>query len=142
MYQPISNACFAFQLLSKPKFSVLEKIKTIGSTYMVAAGLQPGKEGERAVRKYLKSEIFWTELFSDVMTPKSQRVVTFCMVAPSILKVFTPTTDNLSLPGGGQVCYLHSLRTTFLMLHYCKRYCSSSQKMSPLPTNYFKQGTA
>ena len=36
------------QLLSKPKFSVLEKIKTIGSTYMVAAGLQPGKEGERA----------------------------------------------------------------------------------------------
>jgi hypothetical protein len=37
------------QLLSKPKFSVLEKIKTIGSTYMVAAGLQPGKEGERAV---------------------------------------------------------------------------------------------
>ena len=38
------------QLLSKPKFSVLEKIKTIGSTYMVAAGLQPGKEGERAVR--------------------------------------------------------------------------------------------
>ena len=38
-----------FQLLSKPKFSVLEKIKTIGSTYMVAAGLQPGKEGERAV---------------------------------------------------------------------------------------------
>ena len=39
----------AFQLLSKPKFSVLEKIKTIGSTYMVAAGLQPGREGERAV---------------------------------------------------------------------------------------------
>jgi hypothetical protein len=41
--------CSIFQLLSKPKFSVLEKIKTIGSTYMVAAGLQPGKEGERAV---------------------------------------------------------------------------------------------
>ena len=39
--------CWFFsQLLSKPKFSVLEKIKTIGSTYMVAAGLQPGKEGE------------------------------------------------------------------------------------------------
>jgi len=37
------------QLLSKPKFSVLEKIKTIGSTYMVAAGLQPGKEGGRSV---------------------------------------------------------------------------------------------
>ena len=46
----------SFQLLSKPKFSVLEKIKTIGSTYMVAAGLQPGKEGERTVQnsKFLK----------------------------------------------------------------------------------------
>ena len=30
------------QLLSKPKFSLVEKIKTIGSTYMVAAGLTPG----------------------------------------------------------------------------------------------------
>lgn len=40
---------FFLQLLSKPKFSVLEKIKTIGSTYMVAAGLQPGKEGGRSV---------------------------------------------------------------------------------------------
>jgi len=39
--------CDFDKLLSKPKFSVLEKIKTIGSTYMVAAGLQPGKEGER-----------------------------------------------------------------------------------------------
>ena len=38
-----------FQLLSKPKFCILEKIKTIGSTYMVAAGLQPGKEGDRVV---------------------------------------------------------------------------------------------
>jgi len=27
------------QLLSKPKYSGVEKIKTIGSTYMVAAGL-------------------------------------------------------------------------------------------------------
>lgn len=27
------------QLLSKPKFSSVEKIKTIGSTYMAAAGL-------------------------------------------------------------------------------------------------------
>ena len=45
MYNPI----LWLQLLSKPKFSVLEKIKTIGSTYMVAAGLQPGKEGGRSV---------------------------------------------------------------------------------------------
>ena len=33
---------FIFQLLSKPKFSLVEKIKTIGSSYMVAAGLTPG----------------------------------------------------------------------------------------------------
>ena len=31
-----------FQLLSKPKYSSIEKIKTIGSSYMVAAGLSPG----------------------------------------------------------------------------------------------------
>lgn len=28
-----------FQLLSKPKFSCIEKIKTVASTYMAAAGL-------------------------------------------------------------------------------------------------------
>lgn len=32
------------QLLQKPKYSLVEKIKTIGSTYMVASGLHPGKE--------------------------------------------------------------------------------------------------
>lgn len=32
------------QLLLKPKFSGIEKIKTIGSTYMTASGLRPGKE--------------------------------------------------------------------------------------------------
>lgn len=32
------------QLLLKPKFSSIEKIKTIGSTYMLASGLRPGKE--------------------------------------------------------------------------------------------------
>jgi hypothetical protein len=31
-------------LLLKPKFSGIEKIKTIGSTYMLASGLRPGKE--------------------------------------------------------------------------------------------------
>ena len=35
-------------MLSKPKFSLVEKIKTIGSSYMVAAGITPGIEnGER-----------------------------------------------------------------------------------------------
>ncbi|XP_068215404.1 adenylate cyclase type 2-like isoform X2 [Palaemon carinicauda] len=36
--------CDYDELLQKPKFSLVEKIKTIGSTYMVAAGLHPGKE--------------------------------------------------------------------------------------------------
>lgn len=35
---------FSIQLLLKPKFSSIEKIKTIGSTYMLASGLRPGKE--------------------------------------------------------------------------------------------------
>lgn len=34
----VLNVSFA-QFLSKPKFSSVEKIKTIGSTYMAAAGL-------------------------------------------------------------------------------------------------------
>ena len=34
--------CDFDKLLLKPKFSCVEKIKTIGSTYMAAAGLQPG----------------------------------------------------------------------------------------------------
>ncbi|KAF5299844.1 hypothetical protein FQA39_LY11381 [Lamprigera yunnana] len=36
--------CEFDKLLSKPKFSCIEKIKTIGSTYMIASGLNPGKE--------------------------------------------------------------------------------------------------
>ncbi|XP_047471751.1 adenylate cyclase type 1-like [Penaeus chinensis] len=40
------------ELLAKPKFSVIEKIKTIGSTYMVAAGLHPGKENARDRTEY------------------------------------------------------------------------------------------
>lgn len=32
-------SCLSSQLLSKPKFSSVEKIKTIGSTYMAATGL-------------------------------------------------------------------------------------------------------
>lgn len=36
--------CDFDKLLLKPKFSSIEKIKTIGSTYMLASGLSPGKE--------------------------------------------------------------------------------------------------
>ncbi|CAG0887042.1 unnamed protein product [Darwinula stevensoni] len=45
--------CDFDKLLLKPKFSSIEKIKTIGSTYMAAAGLQPGerKEAEGRTRK-------------------------------------------------------------------------------------------
>ncbi|KAG1657314.1 Adenylate cyclase type 2 [Nymphon striatum] len=41
------NTFLRFQLLSKPKFSCIEKIKTIGSTYMAASGLQPGKDSSK-----------------------------------------------------------------------------------------------
>lgn len=39
------------QLLSKPKFSGVEKIKTIGSTYMAATGLNvtPGPDGAQVL---------------------------------------------------------------------------------------------
>ena len=59
----ISVVFSALQLLSKPKFSVLEKIKTIGSTYMVAAGLQPGKEGERSVTRSISYNTKKWEIF-------------------------------------------------------------------------------
>jgi len=43
--------CDFDKLLLKPKFSGIEKIKTIGSTYMLASGLSPGKEdGDSKVR--------------------------------------------------------------------------------------------
>ncbi|XP_017783531.1 PREDICTED: adenylate cyclase type 2 isoform X3 [Nicrophorus vespilloides] len=38
--------CEFDKLLLKPKFSCIEKIKTIGSTYMLASGLRPGKEDD------------------------------------------------------------------------------------------------
>ncbi|XP_066589083.1 adenylate cyclase type 2 [Prorops nasuta] len=41
--------CDFDKLLLKPKFSGIEKIKTIGSTYMLACGLSPGKEGVNEV---------------------------------------------------------------------------------------------
>ena len=40
---------FIFQLLSKPKFCLVEKIKTVGSSYMVAAGIIPGGETKTEV---------------------------------------------------------------------------------------------
>ncbi|XP_050502615.1 adenylate cyclase type 2-like isoform X2 [Diabrotica virgifera virgifera] len=39
--------CEFDKLLLKPKFSCIEKIKTIGSTYMLASGLRPGKEDSK-----------------------------------------------------------------------------------------------
>ncbi|XP_069960075.1 adenylate cyclase type 2 isoform X2 [Cherax quadricarinatus] len=39
--------CDYDKLLHKMKYSLVEKIKTIGSTYMVASGLHPGKEQAR-----------------------------------------------------------------------------------------------
>ena len=45
------------QLLSKPKFSSVEKIKTIGSTYMAAAGLTQSPQGdERKVGSFSQKQ--------------------------------------------------------------------------------------
>lgn len=43
------HGLFSLQLLSKPKFSGVEKIKTIGSTYMAATGLNatPGQDAQQ-----------------------------------------------------------------------------------------------
>ncbi|XP_075978653.1 adenylate cyclase type 2 Ac76E [Anticarsia gemmatalis] len=43
--------CDFDKLLLKPKFSCIEKIKTIGSTYMIASGLRPGKEEKNDASK-------------------------------------------------------------------------------------------
>ncbi|KOB70461.1 Adenylyl cyclase 76E [Operophtera brumata] len=43
-------------LLLKPKFSCIEKIKTIGSTYMIASGLCPGKEEGKKIDAKSKEE--------------------------------------------------------------------------------------
>lgn len=38
----LMNSSDPFQLLTKPKYSCIEKIKTVSSTYMAAAGLNDG----------------------------------------------------------------------------------------------------
>ncbi|CAH0385414.1 unnamed protein product [Bemisia tabaci] len=48
--------CDFDKLLLKPKFSCIEKIKTIGSTYMLASGLRPGKEEEASVQRINKQQ--------------------------------------------------------------------------------------
>lgn len=42
---------FFMQLLSKPKFSGVEKIKTIGSTYMAATGLNATPEHAQVIQE-------------------------------------------------------------------------------------------
>ena len=57
---PLSCGCSS-QLLSKPKFSGVEKIKTIGSTYMAATGLNasPGADGTQVSRACFTRYISW-----------------------------------------------------------------------------------
>lgn len=51
LFTLIKNCLMCPQLLSKPKFSGVEKIKTIGSTYMAATGLNvtPGPDCAQVV---------------------------------------------------------------------------------------------
>lgn len=48
---------FVLQLLLKPKFSGVEKIKTIGSTYMAAAGLSAPSGHENQVLRPVSKQI-------------------------------------------------------------------------------------
>jgi len=42
-----SKSCRYDQLLSEPRFQCIEKIKTIGDTYMAAAGIKPESQVSR-----------------------------------------------------------------------------------------------
>lgn len=53
--------CDFDKLLLKPKFSCIEKIKTIGSTYMAASGLQPGRESDSG-RRQIKIDNLYIDL--------------------------------------------------------------------------------
>ncbi|KAJ8664839.1 hypothetical protein QAD02_006501 [Eretmocerus hayati] len=48
--------CDFDKLLLKPKYSSIEKIKTIGSTYMLACGLSPGKEDSEGQIDMMKQQ--------------------------------------------------------------------------------------
>jgi adenylate cyclase 2 len=54
--------CDFDKLLEKPKFSCVEKIKTIGSTYMTAAGLTPGADCPNAAQRPRHSVVSLVEL--------------------------------------------------------------------------------
>ncbi|XP_043588764.1 adenylate cyclase type 2 isoform X1 [Bombus pyrosoma] len=62
--------CDFDKLLLKPKFSGIEKIKTIGSTYMLASGLSPGKEDidEKELSKQDHNIIILVEFALALMT--------------------------------------------------------------------------
>uniref|UniRef100_A0A1B6C545 adenylate cyclase n=2 Tax=Clastoptera arizonana TaxID=38151 RepID=A0A1B6C545_9HEMI len=66
--------CDFDKLLLKPKFSCIEKIKTIGSTYMLAAGLHPGEESkeEDATRMEEHNVIVLVEFAVALMTKLDQ----------------------------------------------------------------------
>ncbi|KAK3584553.1 hypothetical protein CHS0354_030558 [Potamilus streckersoni] len=49
------------QLLEDPRFKNVEKIKTIGSTYMAATGLQPGKENSQNPEEAEENVVTMTE---------------------------------------------------------------------------------
>lgn len=56
--------CDFDKLLLKPKFSAVEKIKTIGSTYMVAAGIRPGRKAETVKKPFIRIRLlgYWCKI--------------------------------------------------------------------------------
>ncbi|KAL3859779.1 hypothetical protein ACJMK2_009973 [Sinanodonta woodiana] len=55
------------QLLEDPRFRNVEKIKTIGSTYMAATGLQPGKENSQNPEEAEENVVTMTEFAFKMM---------------------------------------------------------------------------
>ena len=72
LFQWMLNLYFPFQLLSKPKYSGVEKIKTIGSTYMAASGLRPGRHRKK-VNTTCASQIMSLDLGKTVVSPLRQQ---------------------------------------------------------------------
>lgn len=73
-YDPHNDSVpLLLQLLSRSEFSNIEKIKTIGSTYMAAAGLQPGRESGGQQGECQKNVVGMTE-FALMMMIKLEEI--------------------------------------------------------------------
>ena len=71
--------CICVQLLEKPKFSKVEKIKTIGSTYMAVSGLDKGtNEGPKSAKSNKYSHIVTMAMFAFEIQKKIDTINKHC----------------------------------------------------------------